>query len=121
MNEAYLRQILIELKVLNNRRSLPAAYFLWLFFSPISGHRWYLKKRVTAGVQMGILYGSFLGYQVFSYVYPIALSSLVLAIPLLIWAFWMLYDGLALPKLVAQHASELRERYEARFPRVPHG
>jgi TM2 domain-containing membrane protein YozV len=74
-------------------RSLRTAYILWLFLGLAGGHRFYLGRRVTGGVQAAIFLVSLAAVVGFQY-YP-AFGGLLLS-----W-LWFFVDGLQLKKMHA--------------------
>lgn len=77
--------ILIEQRVTNAKKSVGAAYLLWLLTWFVSGHRFYLGRPVTAIVQ-------------------------ILSYFVLVGFLWLLIDAFLIPGMVNQSAAKERQR-----------
>jgi TM2 domain-containing membrane protein YozV len=81
-----------------NRKSVGAAYLLWLFLGGLGGHRFYMGKTGTAVVQLLM--------SIFGWATIIVGIGLVLLIPL---GIWLLVDAFLIPGIVRDENMRLAQ------------
>lgn len=89
--DALQREILIEQKISNSKKSKGIAYVLWLFFGGLGGHRFYLGEILTAVILL-----------------IITLISFAFPWILIITAIWCLVDLFLIPSIVNKHTAKIK-------------
>ena len=86
------KQILIEAKVANAKKSTGVGYLLFLFLGGFGAHRFYMGRTGTAVTQLLLFIGG-------------VLTMGILTIPLVIWLF---VDLFLIPGMVRDHMTRVR-------------
>lgn len=79
------KQLLIEARIANDRKSVGVAYALWFFLGIISAHRFYMGKPVSAILQV-VSYFFIIGF------------------------VWWVVDAFLIPDMVRRHTAKLRSQ-----------
>ncbi|WP_406720940.1 TM2 domain-containing protein [Thioclava litoralis] len=98
MNET--RQLYVEQRVANEKKSALIAYLLWFFLPMLGVHRFYLGRWMS-GLIMLALFGI-----------GTALAVILIGyIPLTFVALWWVIDALLIPGMIRRDMDEMRARY----------
>ncbi|WP_339107570.1 TM2 domain-containing protein [Thioclava sp. GXIMD4216] len=98
MNET--RQLYVEQRVANEKKSALIAYLLWFFLPMLGVHRFYLGRWMS-GLIMLALFGI-----------GTALAVILIGyIPLAFVALWWVIDALLIPGMIRRDMDEMRARY----------
>lgn len=79
------KQLLIEARIANDRKSTGVAYALWFFLGIISAHRFYLGRPISAILQ-------------------------ILSYFIVIGFIWWVVDVFLIPDMVRRHTAKLRSQ-----------
>ncbi|MER5170348.1 TM2 domain-containing protein [Thioclava sp. GXIMD2076] len=94
------RQLYVEQRVANEKKSALIAYLLWFFLPMLGVHRFYLGRWMS-GLIMLILFGI-----------GTALAVILIGyIPLAFVGLWWLIDALLIPSMIRRDMDEMRARY----------
>jgi hypothetical protein len=115
MNDTLLLHIFIETKILNDRKSLLAAYIMWAVLAPFSAHRIYFGRKYSALMQ-SVLFFSAIGTGILYSISNLGfLFTLLPAAIALGWVAWMLLDIVLMPRMAAENVDYLRRHYHAHY------
>lgn len=96
------KQILIEQRLANEKKSTGVAYLLWLFLGGFGAHRFYLGKTGSAIAQLILVIGGVL------------LSAVIIGLPMLVvGGIWLLVDAFLILGLVSADQAVKRGRITA--------
>lgn len=114
MNDDLMRQMLVEQRVTNERKSLFVAYLLWFFLGVIGTHRIYLHATGTGLMQAAFFVGGMALLLVAQQ--PLAFALVGFA------AIWVLADVALIPSMRDAHSRKLRAEMLATMSRqTDHG
>ncbi len=93
------KQILVEQRLSNEKKSTGVAYLLWIFLAGFGAHRFYLGKTGSAVAQLILIVGGIL------------LSAILVGVPMLIiGGIWILVDAFLILGMVAEDIATKRSR-----------
>lgn len=90
-------QILIEQRVMNEAKSVGAAYLLWFFLGTLGAHRFYLGRTGSGLAQLALLVIGWLT------------AAIVIGFGFLIaLVIWWIVDAFLIPGMIEEQKSEVR-------------
>lgn len=103
MNDAS-RDLYIEQRIANEKKSALAAYLLWFFLGFFGAHRFYLGRWVSGLIMLALFgIGSALAVVLVGY------------LPLAVVAVWWVIDALLIPGMIGRDVRGLRGRLRQGF------
>ncbi|WP_420342733.1 TM2 domain-containing protein [Paenirhodobacter sp.] len=104
MNDRATRDLYIEQRISNERRSALVAYLLWFFLGFFGAHRFYLGRWFSGLVMLALFgIGSALAFILVGY------------LPLALVALWWVIDALLIPGMIGRDVRDLRGRLRQGF------
>lgn len=98
------RNLYIEQRIANEKKSAAVAYILWFFLGFFGAHRFYLGRWVSGLIQLVLFgIGSALAFILVGY------------LPLAVLGLWWLIDAFLIPAMIAGDIRELRWRLRQGF------
>ncbi len=90
-------QILIEQRVMNEAKSVGAAYLLWFFLGTLGAHRFYLGRTGSGLAQLALLVVGWLT------------AAIVIGFGFLIaLGIWWIVDAFLIPGMISEQKAQLR-------------
>lgn len=92
-------QILIEQRVMNEAKSVGAAYLLWFFLGTLGAHRFYLGRTGSGLAQLALLVIGWLT------------AAIVIGFGFLIaLGIWWIVDAFLIPGMISEQKAQLRHQ-----------